>query len=622
MSGQALHPKCIPMTGEIGPLHPVSDCRTANRTTCGGQRQSHHDNDRRRRRRLIMSTGPARTARPRRLALGASALLITFALVLVQQWPANAFSGQQSCRQLHHHHRRKTPCSLSLRPINSPPTIGAKGCGMLGLRRRCWCIENRRSSSRSDGVTVCRSTIEETITTTVESEANGHAIGAVQVNVLNGNAVVGNGLNGIKDKFAVNGVEGINNNSAPNVFSQQELVNGNPRAEAGTALDVPRPTANGGFTHTTESKAKISAANKGKTAWNKGKARSDETRARIAEGVRKRNRERFLAKLAEEGITEEEHHERKKAERRRKDAERRARKTAKGGYTPTEETKRKISKVLKEKYANGAVKRKPRKPSAIRKGFKHSEETKQKIRESLRRKWAEDSEYRELMTNKTVASGEVGLSVRKRISETLKKRWADPEFRSKMMKKIATRKPKDGKRNDEHRRKISEAMKRKWADETYRRRATEGMAKGRRSAGEIRAVAPRTMKGAAKKTGGRGDLLALTPVKAVKPGKIKAMTSPGVKKTDTKVEEEVIDEDGSISRLREERRDLYDLLYGDDDSDDDAGGKGRPVGGSGDGGSGMLLSAGMMAGVSSNTMAALLGDDDDLDDFDPYGLNQ
>jgi len=482
----------------------------------------------------------------------------------------------------------------------------------------------------------------------VESEANGHAIGAVQVNVLNGNAVVGNGLNGIKDKFAVNGVEGINNNSAPNVFSQQELVNGNPRAEAGTALDVPRPTANGGFTHTTESKAKISAANKGKTAWNKGKARSDETRARIAEGVRKRNRERFLAKLAEEGITEEEHHERKKAERRRKDAERRARKTAKGGYTPTEETKRKISKVLKEKYANGAVKRKPRKPSAIRKGFKHSEETKQKIRESLRRKWAEDSEYRELMTNKTVASGEVGLSVRKRISETLKKRWADPEFRSKMMKKIATRKPKDGKRNDEHRRKISEAMKRKWADETYRRRATEGMAKGRRSAGEIRAVAPRTMKGAAKKTGGRGDLLALTPVKAVKPGKIKvkkkkskktsvkkkkrkstgnlsavkAMTSPGVKKTDTKVEEEVIDEDGSISRLREERRDLYDLLYGDDDSDDDAGGKGRPVSGSSDGGSGMLLSAGMMAGVSSNTMAALLGDDDDLDDFDPYGLNQ
>ena len=467
---------------------------------------------------------------------------------------------------------------------------------------------------------------------------------------MNGDVVM-SGANGFENNnFAVNGVEGINGNSAPNVSNQQELANGNPRAEAGTALDVPRPTANGGFTHTNESKAKISAANKGKTPWNKGKARSEETRARIAEGVRRRNRERFLAKLAEEGITEEEYNERKKAERRKKDAERRARKTAKGGYTPTEETKRKISRVLKEKYASGEVKRKPRSPSSIRKGFKHSEETKQKIRESLRRKWAEDSEYRELMTNKTVASGVVGDSVRKRISETLKKKWADPEFRSKMMEKFATRKPKEGKRNDEHRRKISEAMKRKWADETYRRRATEGMAKGRRSTGGMTAVAPRTMKGAATKSGGRGDLVALTPVKAVKSGKVKvkvkrkkkkkasvkkkkrkstgnlsavkAMTSPGVKKKETKVEEEVIDEDGSISRLREERRDLYDLLYGDDDSEDDAGGKGRPVSGSGEGGSGMLLSAGMMAGVSSNTMAALLGDDDDLDDFDPYGLNQ
>lgn len=154
--------------------------------------------------------------------------------------------------------------------------------------------------------------------------------------------------------------------------------------------DIPMPTENGGFTHTTASKAKISAANKGKTPWNKGKTRSEEVKKRIAEGVRKRNREKFLKKLEDMGLTEEEYEAQKKEERRKKDAERRARRTEKGGYRPTEETKKKISKILKEKHAKGEIKKREY-SGPFRKGFTHSEETKQKIRDSLKKKWAEVS---------------------------------------------------------------------------------------------------------------------------------------------------------------------------------------------------------------------------------------
>lgn len=413
--------------------------------------------------------------------------------------------------------------------------------------------------------------------------------------------------------------------------------------------DISTATANGGFTHTTTSRAKISAANKGKVPWNKGKARSEEVKARIAEGVRRKNRERFLAKLADEGVTEEEYTIKKKEERRKKDAERRARRTAKGGYTPTEETKQKISKILKEKYASGDVKRKPRDPSKVRRGFKHTEETKQKIRESLKRKWADDTDYRELMTNKTVASGNVSRTVRNRISETLKKRWEDPEFRAIMMEKFKDRKARSGPRDQTHRQRISEAMKRKWMDEEYRKRATEGMNKGRENlASQVKAARPLKPKMPQKPTYVQ-SMKPLSPLKTrtvlkttttsssiqTKKKKKKAATkkksSSGIeavkpktpttstprKKKPTKKEKEQ-PPDGSISRMREERRDLYDLLYGDEE--DGNGGKDNASMGKGMmNGESNLLGAGLMTG-EKNTMAALLGDDDDLDEFDPYGL--
>lgn len=518
---------------------------------------------------------------------------------------------------------------------------------------------------------VARDISDETQTTDVVARDASLEINGVDgVNGMNGisdqiNGVNGvNGVNGDLNHVAINGDSSTSQKIESDTSSDIPMPTANgdsstsQQIESDTSSDIATPTAAGGFTHTISSRAKISAANKGKTPWNKGKSRSDEVRAKIAEGVRRRNRERFLATLEEEGITEEEYHERKKAERRKKDAERRARRTSKGGYTPTEETKKKISKVLKEKYASGEVKRKPRDPSKVRRGFKHTEETKAKIRESLKRKWAEDTEYREHMTNKTVASGNIDNSIRKRISESLKKRWEEPEFRANMMEKFKNRKTGSGSKDDSHRKKISAAMKKKWMDEEYRQRATAGMAKTRdKAAHKVRVARPvmpkmptkgvasssgRSLKplapirgatgvGAKKskaKTKGKKQKKSATKrksaVQAVRPITTSATTKKSSRKKPSK--EESPAKDGSISRMREERRDLYDLLYGDEDDD---GGGGSSVNGNGggtkngravNGESDNILSSGMMSGVSSNTMAVLMGDDDDLDDFDPYGL--
>merc|ERR1712238_33262 len=62
--------------------------------------------------------------------------------------------------------------------------------------------------------------------------------------------------------------------------------------------------------------------------------------------------------------------------------------------------------------------------------------------------------------------------------------------------------------------------------------------------------------------------------------------------------------DGSVNRLREERRDLFDLLYGDEDGTNDYI----------EGEEGNILSQ-----SSSPRVGMLLGDED-LDSFNPYGL--
>ena len=152
--------------------------------------------------------------------------------------------------------------------------------------------------------------------------------------------------------------------------------------------DVPKPTSNGGYTHTASSKAKISEANRGKTPWNKGRKRSAEDKARISAGVKARNREKLLKKIADMGMTEEEYNAKLEEDKRRIAEEKAKRRTAKGGYIPTAETKAKISKILLEKHKNGEIKKRSRaSSSATRKGKKHSEETKKKISMSLKARW-------------------------------------------------------------------------------------------------------------------------------------------------------------------------------------------------------------------------------------------
>lgn len=408
-------------------------------------------------------------------------------------------------------------------------------------------------------------------------------------------------------------------------------------SSVGVVREVPVPTENGGFTHTSASKAKISAANKGKTPWNKGQARSVEVRERIAAGVRAKNREKYLEKLASLGLTEEEYERQKKDERNRKAAERRARKTENGGYRPTDETRQKISEILKAKWANGEMPRRRMDPSKVRSGFSHSEETRAKISESLRQKWATDNSYRESMLNKTTAV-QGNDDLRQKISDTLKAKWQDPDFRDKMMEKIRSRRAASNERDEEYRRKISEAMKVKWQDEEYRNRTTSSIRQRALDSVKVRPPKPPKQKSSKKAKGAtnkvrlaqvvmprmsaeakrrapvevdeNGQSIVKAKVKKVKKKQkvavkmVAPLTSGGdagmdevpVKK---KVEstKKAKEPDGSINRLRDERRDLYDLLYGDDD--EEASDESLPASG----------------------IAALLDlEDENLDTFDPYGL--
>ena len=393
--------------------------------------------------------------------------------------------------------------------------------------------------------------------------------------------------------------------------------------------DAPLPTVNGGYSHTKASRAKIAAANKGKTPWNKGKARSEEVKARIAAGVRRKNRERLLQKIADMGLTEEEYNAQKKEEKRRREAERQARKTVKGGYRPTQETKDKISAILKEKWAKGEVKKRAPATGMRRKGFRHTEETKQKIRDSLRRRWNDDPEYR-AKKEESARRQNSGATAREKIANTLKKKWEDPEFRAYMMEKIKQRK-KPAKPSAEHREKISQAMKKKWQDDTYREKAVGNMRKtmaknaasrpttstARRKTrpattdatkpkqrelknGIYAVVAEssptkKVKKKAARKTKTKTKTTASGATVATKPKKKKASLAKPKKKVHDIVEksgddglieavkpltkpkrvfeddddddDDDLDDfggDGDLAQLRHERRDLFDLLYGDD----------------------------------------------------------
>lgn len=442
-------------------------------------------------------------------------------------------------------------------------------------------------------------TVEESATASAENTVVVNGDGSASLSVNGDSTANANGAAAIPDRY-------VNDPSIP---------------------DAPLPTVNGGYSHTKSSRAKIAAANKGKTPWNKGKARSEEVKARIAAGVRRKNRERLLKKIADMGLTEEEYNAQKKEEKRKREAERRARKTEKGGYRPTQETKDKISAILKEKWAKGEVKKRAPSTGQRRKGFKHSEETKQKIRESLKKRWAEDPEYR-AKKEESARKQNTAASSREKIANTLKKKWEDPKFRAYMMEKMKQRK-KPAKVTDEHRAKISAAMKKKWQDEKYREKAVGNIRKAaatrpaaRRRPASVEATKPKqrelkngivamvpetaprkkvkkkaVRKAATKtkaktktktKTTATGTTAATKRKKKAAPKKkkvvkaadegpddfgpieaVKPLTQP--KRVFEDLDDDEDDDlddfggDGDLAQLRHERRDLFDLLYGDED---------------------------------------------------------
>lgn len=242
---------------------------------------------------------------------------------------------------------------------------------------------------------------------------------------------------------------------------------------APSTATAPEITENGGRAHTAESRAKISAANKGRTPWNAGKQHTDETRQRIAEGTRlayqrkveakQRERERleredpeaFAALLAEEAAAAEAKAVAAAAAAERRSArQREARRRAREEQQKLRDSSPQASKVRNVT----AVRRGKRGP---RVNFTFTAEARARISESLRQRWR-DPEYRASRANVTLSA-----QTRKAISESMKEKWRDGHYRARVCV--------NGSHSAERRAKISAAIRAKWADADYRDRATKGI---------------------------------------------------------------------------------------------------------------------------------------------------
>ena len=240
-----------------------------------------------------------------------------------------------------------------------------------------------------------------------------------------------------------------------------------------------------GHPHSKESRAKISAANKGRTPWNVGKKHSEETRRKIAEGTRRamlakaeaqrQERERLRMEEPEKFaqlIADEE------AEEAAKQAAKQAKAKARLEAKKLERTRRAAEKAAaasRTKVLNGQsgsdepgeeatkLTASIRTPGNGRVNFTFSAESRAKISASLKRRW-QDPEYRAQRAQNTTRSQEV----RQQISETMKLRWADGTYRDRTI-------GVNGSHSADRRAKISEAIKRKWADPEYRSKATAGI---------------------------------------------------------------------------------------------------------------------------------------------------
>jgi len=215
----------------------------------------------------------------------------------------------------------------------------------------------------------------------------------------------------------------------------------------------------GGRRHTASSKAKISAANKGKTPWNVGKKHSEETRLRIAEKTREAMIRKKTNKANELGMTLEEYEAAKVKAKEEKQIEKR-----KGGLTI--EGRRRISESLKQRWTDPKYRAKY--TENARGNRNHTSDTKARIAEAIRAKWRDDDDYRRRVTRPP------SPEVRARISATLKARWEDPEFRVKMLNNNFLRTP-------EWRALVSQKIRDKWSDPVYRQAVEDGIKNSNRS---------------------------------------------------------------------------------------------------------------------------------------------
>eukprot|EP00904_Undaria_pinnatifida_P009670 jgi/Undpi1/5833/HiC_scaffold_2.g01107.m1 len=241
-----------------------------------------------------------------------------------------------------------------------------------------------------------------------------------------------------------------------NVSSSTEILQSVEGEETTVTL-----TEAGGRPHTATSRARISAANKGKEPWNKGGRHSEETRRKIAEGARNAARKRREATALSLGMTLEEYDDMKQ---RRKPSEK--------NPEVTMETRLKISARLKEKWKDPIYRERRKGCMPNRQGVAHSEETKARIAAAVKARW-QDPAYREKITSR-VASEET----RAKIGKIIKDQWADPEIRQVRMAKMM---PK----TEEHKKRISEGVRNRWADPEFRKQTSEKM----RAAAHARIIA-------------------------------------------------------------------------------------------------------------------------------------
>lgn len=134
------------------------------------------------------------------------------------------------------------------------------------------------------------------------------------------------------------------------------------------------------------------------------------------------------------------------------ESERARRSKLKGGLT--EQGRRNISESMKQRWLQPGFREEY---VQSRKTFvHHSKETKERISKVIKQKWA-DEDYRKRCSERIVPD-----EVRRKISETLKARWTDPDYRNRMLKGGCYQ------RSEQQKARIAESIRQKWRDPAYR----------------------------------------------------------------------------------------------------------------------------------------------------------